>query len=71
MPERGWRRWQCLGEGVHDLAEHVAGIRTENLAELVDAGDELEVVAADFGLSKSDLRAALAYEWRRSRATAA
>lgn len=52
-------------------APHVAGIRTENLAELVDAGDDLEVVAADFGLSESDLRAALAYEWRRSRATAA
>lgn len=52
-------------------APHVAGIRTENLAELVEAGDDLEVVAADFGLSEFDLRAALAYEWRRSQATAA
>ena len=52
-------------------APHVAGIRTENLAELVEAGEDLESVAADFGLSESDLRAALAYEWRRSRVAAA
>lgn len=52
-------------------APHVSGIRTENLAELVDAGEEIEVVAADFGLSESDLRAALAYEWQRPLAAAA
>jgi uncharacterized protein (DUF433 family) len=58
----------------HDVAfgaPSVAGIRTDNLAELVEAGDDLDVVADDFGLSESDLRAALAYEWRRSQAPAA
>jgi len=49
----------------------VAGIRTENLAELVEAGEDIDVVATDFGIAESDLRAALAYEWHRSQATAA
>ncbi len=49
----------------------VSGIRTENLAELVDAGEEIEVVAADFGIGEDTLRAALAYEWRRSQLSAA
>jgi len=52
-------------------APNVAGIRTENLAELVNAGEDIGVVAEDFGLDEPDLRAALSYEWRRSRVTAA
>ena len=52
-------------------APHVDDIRTESLAELVEAGEEIEVVASDFGISESDLRAALAYEWQRPLASAA
>ena len=52
-------------------APHVSGIRTENLAELVDAGEEIDVVAEDFGLTEAELRAALAYEWHRPLASAA
>lgn len=44
-------------------APQIRGIRTENLAELVTAGDEIEVVAEDFGLAVAELQAALAYEW--------
>ena len=61
----------AIEPGIAFGSPHVAGIRTENLVELVDAGEELEVVATDFNLTETDLQAALAYEWRRSRRRAA
>jgi len=45
-------------------APHVRGIRTENLAELVAAGEEIGSIADSFSLEASELRAALAYEWQ-------
>lgn len=42
----------------------VRGIRTEVLAELVDAGEPPEVVADEYGLELPVLKAALAYEWQ-------
>lgn len=47
-------------------APTVRGIRTEALAELVDAGEPIDAVAADFNLDLGALRQALAYEWRRA-----
>ncbi len=44
-------------------APTVAGVRTEVLAELVDAGEPIEDVAADFGLDVKLVKQALAYEW--------
>lgn len=44
-------------------APTVRGIRTEALAEPVDAGEPVEVVAEDFSLDVSEVKAALAYEW--------
>jgi len=44
-------------------APTVRGIRTEALAELVDAGEPLDAVNEDFDLEVTDLKAALAYEW--------
>lgn len=44
-------------------APTVDGISTEVLAEMVDAGEPLEEVADDYGLSPARLRQALAYEW--------
>jgi uncharacterized protein (DUF433 family) len=44
-------------------APTVNGIRTEALAELVDAGEPIEDVANDYGLQPAVLKAALAYEW--------
>lgn len=44
-------------------APTIDGISTEVLAELVDAGEPLEEVADDYGLSPERLRHALAYEW--------
>jgi uncharacterized protein (DUF433 family) len=43
----------------------VQGIRTENLVELVEAGEDIEDVAHDFGLELPELHAALAFEWDR------
>lgn len=42
----------------------IRGVRTEALAELIDAGEPLEQVAEDFDLDPKELRAALAYEWQ-------
>ena len=44
-------------------APHVNGIRTESLVELVDAGEDIEDVAADFDLDINLLKEALSYEW--------
>jgi len=41
----------------------VHGIRTEVLAELVEAGDDPEFVAEMYGLSAADVKAATSYEW--------
>jgi uncharacterized protein (DUF433 family) len=50
---------------------NVRGIRTEALAELVDAGEDLDDVATDFGITPHELRAALAYEWEQEPVAAA
>jgi uncharacterized protein (DUF433 family) len=47
-------------------APTIRGIRTEALAELIDAGEPIVAVAADFNLDAALLRQALAYEWRRA-----
>jgi uncharacterized protein (DUF433 family) len=44
-------------------APTVAGIRTEILAELVDAGDTPEDIAEDYGIDIAVVKAATAYEW--------
>ncbi len=44
-------------------AATVRGVRTENLAELADAGLAVEEISEDFGLSVAEVKAALAYEW--------
>lgn len=42
----------------------VRGIRTEAIAELVDAGEPVEAVADDFSLSAADVKAAVTFEWQ-------
>ncbi|MDP8928379.1 MAG: DUF433 domain-containing protein [Actinomycetota bacterium] len=42
----------------------IRGVRTEALAELVEAGEPIDQVVEDFGLDPQELRAALAYEWQ-------
>jgi uncharacterized protein (DUF433 family) len=49
-------------------APSVGGIPTEGLAELVRAGDSIELVADDFDLPLADVIAALGYEQRQQRA---
>ena len=44
-------------------APTVSGIRTDTLVELVAAGEPHEIVAADFGIDASEVKAAVAYEW--------
>jgi uncharacterized protein (DUF433 family) len=44
-------------------APSIKGVRTESLAELVDAGEPPEEVARDFGLSVDLVKAAVAFEW--------
>jgi len=44
-------------------APTVRGIRTETFVELVEAGEPIDVVAADFGVEPSEVRAAVSYEW--------
>lgn len=44
-------------------APNVLGVRTEALAELVDAGEPPEEVADKFGLQVATVKAAVAYEW--------
>jgi uncharacterized protein (DUF433 family) len=44
-------------------APTVAGIRTEVLAELVEACELLEDIASDFSLDVELVKQALAYEW--------
>lgn len=44
-------------------AASVNGIRTEAIAELVEAEVPVEAVAADFGLPLSAVKAAVSYEW--------
>jgi uncharacterized protein (DUF433 family) len=41
----------------------VRGIRTEPLAELVEAGEPMDAVATQFGIGLADLKAALSYEF--------
>lgn len=41
----------------------VRGIRTDVLAELVDAGDPVDAIAEDYDLPIAELKAAIAYEW--------
>ncbi len=45
-------------------APSVEGIRTEVLAELIDAGEPPEVVADEYELELAAVHAATAYEWR-------
>jgi uncharacterized protein (DUF433 family) len=40
------------------------GIRTDALAELVEAGEPPELIAEEYGLTPEELKAALAYEWQ-------
>lgn len=42
----------------------VRGIRTEAVAELVEAGEDIDEVAEDFSLKAAEVRAAVAYEWQ-------
>jgi uncharacterized protein (DUF433 family) len=49
-------------------AATVRGIRTEAIAELVDAGEPMDEVAQDFQLSLGQVKAALSYEWSDSAA---
>ena len=42
----------------------VRGIRTEVIAELVEAGEDIDEVAEDFSLKAAEVRAAVAYEWQ-------
>lgn len=42
----------------------IRGVRTEALAELIEAGEPIDQVAEDFDLEPKELRAALAYEWQ-------
>jgi uncharacterized protein (DUF433 family) len=41
----------------------VRGIRTDVLAELIEAGEAMDDVAGDYGLKLEDLKAALSYEF--------
>ncbi len=45
-------------------APTIRGIRTEALAELVEAGEPTQLVAEDYSLPLPELKAALAYEWQ-------
>jgi uncharacterized protein (DUF433 family) len=49
----------------------VRGIRTQVLVGLVDAGQHVDDVAAEFDVAPDDVRAACAYEWRLHQAAAA
>jgi uncharacterized protein (DUF433 family) len=51
-------------------AATVHGVRSELLAGLVDGGEHVEDVAAEFGLSPADVRSACAYEWGKARRAA-
>lgn len=44
-------------------APTVKGIRTENIAELVDAGDPVESVAEMYGLTPDEVKRATSFEW--------
>lgn len=55
-----------LDPDVSSGAPTVHGIRTEALAELVNAGEPIGAVAYDFDLDVKELRSALAYEWRQA-----
>ncbi len=41
----------------------VEGVRTEALVELIEAGEPIESVAADYGLTPEQVKAAIAYEY--------
>ena len=45
-------------------APTVRGIRTEAITGMVDAGESLEEVAADYSLSTAEVKAAVTFEWR-------
>lgn len=45
-------------------APSIKGIRTEAIAELIDAGEDPDRVADNFGLSVREVKAAAAFEWQ-------
>ena len=51
-------------------AATVRGIRSEVLAEQVDAGENVEDVASEFGVGPNDVRSACSYEWGKARRVA-
>lgn len=51
-----------LDPKISSAAANVGGIRTEILAERIEARESFDDVADEFGLSVSDVRAALSYE---------
>jgi len=48
---------------ISSAATTVRGIRTEVLTELHDAGEPIESIAEDFGISPETVRAAVSWEW--------
>ncbi len=47
-------------------APSIRGIKTDVIAELVEAGEPPEAVAEDFSLQLVEVKAAVAYEWRQA-----
>ncbi len=47
-------------------APTIRGIRTDAIAELVDAGEPPEAVADDFSLEVTEVKAAVSYEWQHA-----
>ncbi len=45
-------------------APTVGGVRTETLAEMIEAGEDQDEIAEHFGLSPAQVRAAVVFEWR-------
>ncbi len=60
---QGKRSPVVLDPRVSSAAATVHGVRTEIIAEHVNAGEAVEDVADEFGLSVPVVRAALAWEW--------
>jgi uncharacterized protein (DUF433 family) len=47
-------------------APSIRGIKTNAIAELVEAGEPPEAVADDFSLQLAEVKAAVSYEWQRA-----
>jgi len=47
-------------------APTIRGIRTEAIAELIEAGEPAEAVAEDFSLDPEEVKAAVSYEWQHA-----